>query len=205
MRKTRILSLVCLPLALGCIGQPPVQAQQEMGAREALDAFRQHRVSTAAKFLAQELGPRSAAEVNELADSLVAVAVAVDPHGYTGAEGTLATVALGLAGMSDRAVPYAGAHNRLVRIVEEGSDVGVRASALRELLRLPAKGRALDYIQGVAVSTDELAMTAVRVLADFGETDGLMRLRDLFNAGTVTQPAAAEHLRLIAESQGWVP
>ena len=71
------------------------------------------------------------------------------------------------------------------------------------LTGMPHEGRAVSYLRQVAMSSDETAYRAVELLArDLGQA-GLAQLRQLHDAGAVTEPFALETLQGIAEYHGW--
>ena len=204
MRRMRFPALVAVLLALAPTGLAG-QVQDTLSVRDVLAAFHQGHTSVAGRFLAQELGPRSARALDELADSLVAIATSFQPDDASPFEATMAASTLGTASLPFRSVPDTGAFERLIRVYHEAPDVGIRGGALRSLVKLPGVGRALDFIEEVAASSENTAFIAVRILADRTGPAGLQRLRRMFEAHAVVQPGAAWTLDRIAEYHGWKP
>ena len=98
----------------------------------------------------------------------------------------------------------ANAFEALVRIAEESNDPGTKGVALRRLTRLPARGRAVDFLAQLATRNDvTFAPVAVRVLASEVGEAGLARLRLLFETDAVVEPNAKHTLRRLATHYCW--
>lgn len=172
----------------------------------ALTQLRESGHSTLAQiFLMQLRGPRAPAELDELADSLVAVAIDYrrgDPLSKRRAA-SAARVTIAGAAASEEGIAYPRAFPRLVRIYEDAGEVGVEGATLWLMSLLPNAGPVLEYLEAVATSRDRAAFQAVTVLSrDMGPA-GVARLRRLHREGEVTEPGAVEWLRRIAHQKGW--
>lgn len=135
---------------LACIMVVSTEARSQkvvadVSAAEVAVLLRSNRgAGAAAAVLSRANGPQSQKKMDEIADTLVAIAVGLDGDDLeTGiaraiAAGTLARAGLGHTGIAEkeRAIPYAGATPRLMRIVETPNDVGIRASSLKALAAL---------------------------------------------------------------------
>jgi hypothetical protein len=171
------------------------------------------------RIMRQDDRPQPRAKLDELADSLMQIAVSVGAgeadRRRTDAAGSAVT-ALELAGSTSVSYgsPYDGALDRLIRIHRDGKNRGVRALALSVLFMVPGHAVALAYVGDVATSMDETAGNAVSDLAidvhsdvnvstaaQKQETNAL--LRELFEKRLVRDYHASINLEGWAHSQGW--
>jgi hypothetical protein len=160
--------------------------------------------------LTQALGARERHVMDEIADTLMAVAMTpgTDELIYSvrsEAVSALTEAGVGYTGISDQiyAVPYAGAVSRLVRIAQAAQDMGLRAAALVGLLAQPDRQASLQLVRSFAVSQDPLAEFAVITLGNNAGPDGLAIARELHRSGSVTQPYARSALDGIARYHRW--
>lgn len=109
---------------------------------------------------------------NEIADSLVARAVAYRPTPRPDTvqfgAAVRAVMALSLAGSASTGVepgePYTGALDHLIRIHEEARASEIRSRALEAMLGGTDRARGLAYMRSVAVSVDPTAYKALSCL-----------------------------------------
>jgi hypothetical protein len=161
--------------------------------------------------LTQAYGPRPQAALDAIADSMVAIATTLQGGDVRAhAIRTAALNALAAAGMGDngivgsqRAIPYAGASARLIRIAEEAADVGIRAAALNSLKFQPNQPACLQLLSAIASSQNSVAWFAVHLLGNETGAAGQAVARQLLRAGTVTEPEAKRTLDGIAQHAGW--
>jgi hypothetical protein len=171
------------------------------------------------RIMRQEGRPQPGAKLDELADSLMQIAMSVGAgetdRRRTDAAGSAVT-ALELAGSTSVSYgsPYDGALDRLIRIHRDGKNRGVLALALSVVFMVPGHPVALAYVRDVATSMDETAGNAVSDLAmdvhsdvnasteaQKQETNTL--LRELLEKRLVRDYHASVNLEGWAHSQGW--
>lgn len=158
---------------------------------------------------AYSLQPRQ--KMDEIADSLVAIAVGFPGDDLRGARTRGAALStLSLAGIGtrevtgmDRAVPYTGAADRFMRIAETAQDVGISGGALRALTELPDKTRLLPFLRKVAISQNAAALVAVTILISDTGPEGQLIARELHRRRLVTERNAWEILDRLAGAYGW--
>lgn len=160
--------------------------------------------------LTQALGSRPRHVMDEIADTLLAIAMTpgTDPLIYSArseAVNALTEAGVGYTGISGQtyAIPYSGAVTRLVRIAQATQDMGLRAAALVGLLAQPDRQMSLQRVRSFAVSQDPLAETAVVLLGNEAGPEGLAIARELHRSGIVTQPYARTALDGIARYHRW--
>jgi len=161
--------------------------------------------------LSQARGPEAAKKMDDIADSLVAIAVGFPGQDARGARTRGAALnALVLAGIgssgvvgTSHGIPYRGAAERLKRISEAAEDVGIRATALLDLTKLPDRANLLPFLRQVATSQRPVADRAVTLLAEETGPDGQSIARNLYRNGGVTQKTAKEMLDRAAFAHGW--
>lgn len=160
--------------------------------------------------LTQALGARERHVMDEIADTLVAIALTpgTDELIYSvrsEAVSALTEAGVGYTGISDQiyAVPYAGAVSRLVRLARAAQDMGLRAAALVGLLAQPDRQASLQLVRSFAISQDPLAETAVVLLGNDAGPEGLAVARELHRSGSVTHPYARSALDGIARYHRW--
>lgn len=165
----------------------------------------------AVSVLAQTRGPQTPQKLDEIADSLVAIAVGFPGMDFRGVTTrSAAQVALLSAGKGESGVvgtggatPYTGAADRLMRIAEDGGDVGVRAAALWSLTQLPNRSKLLPFLRQMAESQNSAAIEAFTLLARETGPDGRAIARDSYRAGRITEPGAKEAAGRFAHAYGW--
>lgn len=208
MRKT-ILAFVAagvvLPTrALSQDPKDPQGAPTELS--RALMAVRDGHLLLAAAILAQERTPLPTDELDALADSLVAIAIAFGPGDDLSTEraAVAAEAALVVSTHPGRGIPYPHAFEKLQRVYEESPDRGARGGTLMLFTQLPKKGRVVGFLVDIATGKDtDVAVQAVQILADELGEPGVSRLWQLFVDGAVQDPAANERLVAIARRRGW--
>jgi hypothetical protein len=149
--------------------------------------------------------------MDEIADSLVAIAVSFpgkDPRSASTRERALTALlsaGMGASGVFgiERGVPYVGAADRLMQMVETAEDVGIRVAALEGLTRLPNKTKVLPFLRSVATSQNRMAYRAVTLLTEETGPEGQAIARELYRQGQVTQRTAKEMIDRAAGSYGW--
>lgn len=155
------------------------------------------------------------AKLDQIADSLVARAI--DPasvekrsDAYTRAGDALIALVHAGSRASLGGHPYAGAFDRLVKVHRQARSRTIRAKALGGMLVSPSHSRAIDYLRGVAESSDATAYDAIEFLitdANGGSWVGVTptaserqasasALKALASGGRVTDHRAAQLLDL---------
>lgn len=179
----------------------------------------------AASFLTQEDQPRSAEELDALADSLVAIALSYrrgdDPAVVRRAahQARLALMwsasperlAERAASLAERGlgppVPYPRAFEAFVRVFEGSEGPGMKGSALRLMTNLLDTARIITLLSDVATDPSTelvIAIEAVRLLASDTGDAGVARLRRLWETNAIPHPYVREGLSGIAAALGWV-
>lgn len=166
---------------------------------------------TARAVLTQAYGPKSSQAMDEIADTLTAIAgeyPGKDEHSASirrAALSTLLLAGLGHTGIvgRDRASPYPGAAKRLMLLTETADDVGIRGASIDGLLQLPDRATTLAFLRQVATSNNKVAWFAVSCLGNRTGREGQAIARDLFRLGSVSDPTARETLDGIAKGYGW--
>ncbi len=149
-------------------------------------------------------GPVSRAVQDDLADSLVAFVLAnpVVTSDRRGPADAAISSLVEAAIMGERGTPYAGAGERLLRIAYA---VDRRSAGLLGIIaQLPDRQTALTLLREFATSSHEAASVAVSKLGEMGP-DGVVVLRTLWDAGTITEPRARRQLERAAHHHGWLP
>lgn len=168
-------------------------------------------VGGARAVLSQARGPKSQQQLDEIADTLVAIAAGFPGDDLRGGSTRLAALTtLVLAGQGDngivgldRAVPYAGAAARLMLLAETAQDVGIRGGALSGLLALPSRSANLPFLRQVATSQNRVAWFAVYLLGNDTGPEGRAIARELYRQGRVAEPTARKTLNGVAKGFGW--
>ncbi|MDP1860704.1 MAG: hypothetical protein Q8K82_18655 [Gemmatimonadaceae bacterium] len=185
---------------------------REPNAAEVATLLRGHGHATGAlAVLTQARGRQPQQKMDEIADSLVAIAVSFPGMDLRGAQtrgaaqATILLAGMGSSGIVgiDHAVPYVGAADRLMRIAETAEDVGMRGGALSGLTQLPNKTRLLPFLRHVAMSQNVVAWKAVTLLTEETGPEGRAIARELYREGRVTQPTAREMLVRAAGAYRW--
>lgn len=162
--------------------------------------------------LTQARGPRTPREMDEVADTLLAIAATFPGNEYrsastrTSALSALVDAGRGSSGIDDGSagIPYAGAAARLMRLAETAQDVGIRAAALTGLVWLPDSVQYLPFLAKVAVAAQgEEAQAATGLLVHDTGPAGQAIARALYLAGTVSQWSATRTLEGAARQFGW--
>jgi hypothetical protein len=194
--------LSCLSLCV--VAELNAQRPALQPARQIAEDLRDMRGSAmAVRLLRQMDGPRSVAELDEIGDTLAAIAISSTGKGETNRYArTAATDALIMAAIGSGGTSYAGAAERLYRIARDSRD-GMNGGALAGLLRIPDRRITLDYMQRLATIDKLIARTAVILLASSLGPEGLAVLRDLHRDSSVVHRDARDYLRLVAHDHGW--
>jgi hypothetical protein len=161
--------------------------------------------------LTQVQSPQSRKRMDDIADSLVAIAVSFpgnDRRAITTRTAALLTLVKAGRGSSgvvgiERATPYAGAADRVMQIAEMAKDVGIRAAALDGLVGFANKAKYLPFLQQIATSRGSAALKAVTLLTMETGPEGQAVARALYRDGKVTEARAKEMLEGAAETYGW--
>jgi hypothetical protein len=202
--------VVLLPLLSFAMGACSSRAgAQQRGDRVSIDAAIEHlragSTHLAVQILTGSLGSFSTQERDAFADSLVRIVLSVQ-RGDRPESARLrgrALFALGGAGSRSQSHPYPGAFQRLAAIVENSTEIPIRATALLGLSMLHDQGPVLPYVRQIVLSDDPLASDAISVLVeDFGEA-GFALLRELYHGGRVQHPDARARLEMLARQRGW--
>jgi hypothetical protein len=92
----------------------------------------------AVKVLKQLGAPQSQKKMDEVADTLMVIAIGGSGAGFPPKQMRIsALMALLQAGSAYSGIPYSGASDRLMRIVEESQDILVSATSLAAVMELP--------------------------------------------------------------------
>ena len=161
--------------------------------------------------LTQARGPRSAHQMDEVADTLVSIAATLpgdDLRGTTtrsAALNALVAAGRGSSGIDEGkgAVRYAGAAARLMRLAETAQDVGIRAAAVLGLVQLPDSVRYFPFLRKVAASQDRVAKVAVTLLVFDTGPAGRAIARELYLAGSASDSIARTALAGAAREFAW--
>ena len=164
--------------------------------------------------LTQARGPRSAHQMDEVADTLVSIAATFPGDDLRGVSTrSAALMALvhagrGSSGIDDEGrgpVRYAGAAARLMRLAETAQGGGIRTGAVFGLVQLPDSVAYFPFLAKVAASQTqgEEAQTAASLLVNDLGPAGRAIARELYLAGRVTQWSARRTLDGAAQSFGW--
>ncbi len=163
--------------------------------------------SSAVAVLRQRRGARSAQQLDEIGDSLVAIAIASAPAD-TAMYKTHQAALDGLmhAGSSDGpGAPYRGAADRLLRIAENTADVGIRGSAISALSVQPDIPQAIRMLTRIAASPNPGSFGAILLMCDgkLAPLGGLSALRELYTNELVREPTSLYYLSVCAGHHGW--
>ena len=140
--------------------------------------------------------------LDEIADSLVALAIQLTPTRSTIGTIQSAVGALGLASLAEGdGVPYAGGAERLLRVAEAGG--GHAGGALSALSRLPDQEVAIASMKRVAVSDNVLASEAVRYLGAAFGSPGVAVLERIYRNREIRDGIAMTDARRYARRAGW--
>lgn len=222
MRTTRHAFALALLVSVASAGGLRAQFPTDtLDARGVVARFRATKSAAAAtRFLRQEGLRHSTRELDEVADSLVAIAVSYrrgDPLASLGAAqqalGALARSALpgAISELTQKRaerglpppIPYPHAFEKLVEVFRRGQSVGTRGGALWQLTQLGDTARAVAFLTDVAKTNDPLAPAAIRYLSmDTGKA-GFAALRRLYQTDAVVHWQAREHLQALAAVRGW--
>ena len=164
--------------------------------------------------LTQARGPRSASQMDEVADTLVSIAATLPGDDFNSTKTrsaallSLVHAGRGESGIDDEAkgaVRYAGAAARLMRLAETAQGGGIRAQAVFGLVQLPDSVAYFPFLAKVAASQTqgEEAQTAASLLVNDLGPAGRAIARELYLAGRVTQWSARRTLDGAAQSFGW--
>lgn len=216
IRLTAIVVVTMVTAARPCASQKP-----QLPARQALADSTVPRIMAQARngfpggaivdVLRQRGRPMSKAKRDELADSVVALAIRTR-------EAASAIVALASAGRPMETVedgtPDPRALEWLMRVHRESRDNPSRRMAIHEMVRQVDPSRAIPYLQAVATAPDDpTAWVALDQLLKFavdpklGSADErprrMVELRRMWDRGLVTEPLALANFKRFAFVQGW--
>lgn len=165
--------------------------------------------------LTQTNGPHPRELLDEIADTLANIAIS---HPGTHIEAfqirSEASTTLLLAGItladSDtgsvggrRRVVYAGSAERLMRIVTDAQDPGLRGGTLHSLPEVLDTEQLLPFLRQVATSQNSAAFEAIVLLNELTGPEGVAMLRELHQKGLITEPNVQHLLRRIRWARGW--
>ena len=160
--------------------------------------------------LTQARQPQSKARLDEMADTLTAIAIGfkgddtLATSARMAAVTTLLTAGSGTSGSKRHSViPYDGAADRLMRIVDSAQTTGTRAAALYALTKVPTSGRLIPFLRKLSTSNDPLAYGGITHLAESTGPEGLAVLRAIYESGKVSEPSAVQSLRYYAKANRW--
>ncbi len=206
------LFLLWLPIEASAqtTASPPAQAVS-LASRIARSIRTDGNDGRALPILTQARKPESRALMDEIADTLTAIAIepSVDDVANTRARsvaiGFLHLAGLGESGLPGdvRGTPYSGAAKRLRRIAESSSYVDARAGALKRLSNLDRSSALLGYLRQQALLSSIVAATAVEILADDRGAEGRAIARDLYRTKAVKNDLARRMLEARGSERGW--
>lgn len=165
--------------------------------------------SRTGEILSQKLGPLPRAELDALADSMVAIILEYRPGEPYEKQDFAIRLMVGLMTSANgkSGTTYPGAFDRLVRIFENSEDGGIRNAALGGISEMSDTARALAYLSKVATAGLEedghLVTSAVNKLSHAMGPKGVELLHQLYKAGRITHPAAKNSLWQIRQYYGW--
>lgn len=191
----------------------PVPQKPDPSAADIAELLRSHASAGLVAWVltqAYVTAPRS--RLDSIADTLTHIAItfpgddAKAARTRRAAEHALSLAGSGRIGVDSggKVVPYAGAASRLMRIVQNAQDPGIRARALTSMLLLPDTAQRLPTLRKVATSRNGVAVTAVEILNLTSGPEGLEVLRELRRKGLVTEPNARRYLDRAASARGWM-
>ena len=162
--------------------------------------------------LTQAYAPVPRARLDSIADTLAHIAITFpDENPRAAITRREAEQALSLAGSGrigvdsgGKVIPYAGAASRLMRIVENAQDPGIRARAVTSMMLLPDTTQRLPILRKIATSRNGVAITALEILNLKSGPEGLEVLRELHRKGLVAEPRARDYLDRAASARGWM-
>lgn len=161
--------------------------------------------------LTQARGDRPRALLDEIADTLVAIAGGLPGEDFQASATRREAVHIlaaagrgnnGIVGVA-RAVKYPGAEARLMTLVATASDVGIRFMALAAVQMLVERARFVQHLESAARLSNPVAHKAVALLLDESGPAGLAVARALYRDGSVTDERALHLLRKAAANLGW--
>jgi hypothetical protein len=161
--------------------------------------------------LTQARGDRPRSLLDEIADTLVAIAAGLPGDDSQARETrrqavkTLAAAGRGKNGIVGvaRAVKYPGAEARLMTLVATATDVGIRFMALAAVQMTVERARFVQHLESTARLSNPVAHKAVALLLDESGAVGLVVARALYRDGSVTDERALNLLRKAAANLGW--
>ena len=190
---------------------PPAAQQLPIAAQIARSVRTSGNDGRALPILTQARRSERRALMDEIADTLAAIAI--NPSVNDLANARARSVAIGIlfqsgkgnTGLADDVpgTPYSGATSRLRRIVELSSYVENRQVALKRLASLDHSSAMLGYLRQLALSSGRIAGTAVAILADDKGAGGRAIARELYVSGVVTDATAKRFLSTRANKYGW--
>lgn len=163
-------------------------------------------VPSAARLLTQVDGAVPSAQLNALADSMVALVLSPSSSNISARTKLGLLMELMHAAAPANGVPFEGAPLALFR-AGQSDNAGVRAGAMSALGGAANKGEALKLLVRAAESKSASSVFAVHTLIEgainkFGGQEALHRLWD---GPAVTDPTACEELAYVAKVNNWKP
>lgn len=199
-------------LAFGLATTAHAQAPGRRSVPELMATVRAHVASGAAiSVLGQQDSAYTRPVLDELADSLTAMAITGDSRsGASDAALHVITTLKSAAGPHAR-IPYDGTAERLMRIHREAQGRSIRIVAFGALLDIQDIGGVLPYVRAFVTSNQPDADRAIsQIIMRADERSVLYRpearalLRELYERGLVPHPDASSLLEGFAVEQGWV-
>ncbi len=134
-----------------------VAVEPQSGAEVAASLRRYGHAGGALAVLTQTRKPQARQTMDDIADSLVAIAATLPGNDSrasatrTAARTILKHAGMGVSGVVgiERGTPYAGASIRLMRLAETAEDIGIRGGALQALSELPDQGGVSEFLQRI--------------------------------------------------------
>lgn len=162
-------------------------------------------------FLTQARGAQSRSAMDEVADSLAAIAITasrddlIHTRARAVAISTLHLAAKGEPGVAGvtRGISYAGAAERLQRIVETSHYLNARQLALKRLSEVNPTSEFSPYLRRLAIAPTGIAAAAVEILVDSRGEEGRTIARELYKANAIKNYEALWILQGKAAALGW--
>lgn len=204
----------------------PIPHGDTVSGATAVRTVRAGHSSVASEFLVQAYGPRPAAELGVLADSLVEVVAGgggpEDGATPVAARAALTAVAVSILpgyleersralrqlGFEGALVAFDGGVPTLIRMFERSTEVGLRGAVLHTIAAHLDDGRVIAFLVALASDPDPpdnvVGAQAVRFLAGAEGPATEAILRRLCLEGDATHWSALDALEAIASLRGWI-
>lgn len=161
--------------------------------------------------LTQAQRKESRALMDEIADTLAAIAIDPSPNDLASSRARAAALSFlflagdGHSGLPGEVpgIPYSGALQRLRRITDSSAYLEIRQAALMRLSSLDKSPAMIGHLRQYALANSNIAGTAVALLTDEKGAGGLAIARELFKSGAVTNSYAKRVLSARATKYGW--